>query len=112
MNWWRQRAANPNTRRRTMQTYVGKTADEHLREGEELRQYGAMLDANALTSGLAQDDSDRQRKKYLERLQVVARIVNASRDKRRRPRGVTKQEFKDVRRLKLTRTARVRVRKK
>lgn len=60
---------------------------------------------------LVLSEEDRQRRKHMLELFAAVKIVVASRDKRRRPRGVTKEQFKLMRSLKLTRTAKIRKRK-
>lgn len=112
MPYWPGRKPNVNDRFRSLNlSSVRKSSDEIRREGAELRQHMVALDANRAHAELEAADADRQARKHmLETIHASKRIV-ASGDKRRRPRGVTKEQRKLVQALKLTRTAKVRKKK-
>lgn len=102
--------SNPNDKFRTLRTDRVKSMSQ-LR-GLPTAGDMAALDANTAHAELEAGDADRQERKHMLELIVAMKLVLASPDKRRRPRGVTKAQFKRLRALKLTRTARIRPRKK
>lgn len=60
---------------------------------------------------LSSDESLRQGAKHVTSLKEATALVLKSGDKRRRPDGVSKALFKEIRRLKLTQTAKIRKKK-
>ena len=108
---WPGRTPNVNDKYHNLRTDVARSVVALKKSSDELTQCMAARAVNAEHAELEDCDAARQDRKHMLRLAEVARIVVASPDKRRRPRGVTKAEFKAVRRLKLTQTARVRRKK-
>jgi hypothetical protein len=100
--------SNPNDKFRKL-----RTGRVHMSDLKGMPTSGDMeaLKVNSEHAALTESEEDRQRKKHMLELFAAVKIVVASRDKRRRPRGVTKEQFKLMRALKLTRTAKIRKRK-
>ncbi|MEK7109039.1 MAG: hypothetical protein AAB919_01215 [Patescibacteria group bacterium] len=108
---WHDRRSNVNDRYRSLRTDVARSVTRANEAAKELNQYMAARAANAGHGELVAIDAARYARRHMLRLKEVARTIAASPDKRRRPRGVTKAEFKEVRRLKLTQTAKFRRKK-
>lgn len=108
MNYWQIRRNNPNTRHRTLNTASVRSTEElkGLVKGGDV----AAQQANLEHAELVADDAERQARRNMMRVIRASKLVNGSRDKRRRKNleGVTKDDFKAVRALKLTRTAKIR----
>jgi hypothetical protein len=84
-------------------------------EGQPVQLLGSQQVADEINRAqevLKEGEEFRQGRRHGRRLQEAAELVVNSGDKRRRPREVSKKDFKEIRRLKLTRTYRGRPKKK
>lgn len=105
MPWWHGKDSNVNDKFRTSHTEQVRSLGELPRR---LGSQQAANEVNAAHATLVALVGDVQDKKHLRNLQEAMKLVLTSGDKRRCPRGVSKKDFKLLRSLKLTRTAKLR----
>lgn len=95
--------SNPNAKRRRVQTETVRRLPDNLATQADIDEAAADWQQAAYQDSLAR----RKQRTHMQRVALAARLIAQSPDKRFRPDGVTPQEFRDARRLKLTRTAKV-----